>query len=423
MSKAVETRKLVCADAKNNNNKFWQGILHDDGRVLCSWGRVGASGEQEWFDGGKSYLDKKVREKVKKGYREVEAVDSVQVSHISNTSTKQIKDIAKNQIVHKDSEVAKLIERLVEENRHQISDISGGQVIINKSGSVTTILGDILTQNAINEARKHLNSLSSFVNKTDFDNDKYIESLNEYLKIIPQKVGHSRGWHKVIFKDKNDIHKQSDFLDQLEASIDLVTLNSKNDGVASPKVFDTEIHYLNDKKEYSRITDLFYKTLQKNHSCSGLKPINVFKVEVKHVKDGFNSYGSKMNNIYELWHGSNIANILSILQKGYVMPGSLKTAGITGALFGGGIYFANSSTKSLNYSYGYWSGGRYRNCFMFLNDVAMGNYYIPSGGRNSPPPSGYDSYWAKAGKSGVIHDECIVFNTKQINIKYLIEFN
>ena len=50
------------------------------------------------------------------------------------------------------------------------------------------------------------------------------------------------------------------------------------------------------------------------------------------------------------------------------------------------MYFANSSTKSLNYAYGYWDGKRDNNCFMFLCDVAMGKHYTAKYGEALPKP-------------------------------------
>lgn len=59
---------------------------------------------------------------------------------------------------------------------------------------------------------------------------------------------------------------------------------------------------------------------------------------------------------------------------------------------------------------------------MFIADVAMGNAYTPSGPTRNNPPSGYDSYFAQAKKSGVMNNEMIVFRTSQVQLRWLIEF-
>ena len=54
----------------------------------------------------------------------------------------------------------------------------------------------------------------------------------------------------------------------------------------------------------------------------------------------------------------------------------------------------------------------------------MGKTYIPnSKGYNSYPMNGYNSTFAKAGKSGVINNEMIVYKLYQANLKYLVEFS
>ena len=92
-------------------------------------------------------------------------------------------------------------------------------------------------------------------------------------------------------------------------------------------------------------------------------------------------------------------------------------------MFGNGVYFSDQSTKSLNYAYGYWDGKHENNCFMLLNDVAMGKSFTPSGPSSNLPKLGSDSTFAQVEKSGVLNNEMIVYKTSQINPKYLVEFS
>ena len=126
----------------------------------------------------------------------------------------------------------------------------------------------------------------------------------------------------------------------------------------------------------------------------------------------------------ELWHGTRASNLLSILKGGLVIPSS-SSSHVTGRMFGDGLYFSDQSSKSLNYSYGYWGGGsRDNNCFMFMCKVKMGKYYVPRGSYDGPfPRKGHDSVYAKASRSGVRNNEMIVYSTDQANLVYLIEFS
>jgi len=59
---------------------------------------------------------------------------------------------------------------------------------------------------------------------------------------------------------------------------------------------------------------------------------------------------------------------------------------------------------------------------MFLNQVAMGKYYVPRSSSERLPKPDFDSTFAKAGVSGVMNNECIVYRTNQINPIFLCQF-
>jgi poly [ADP-ribose] polymerase len=59
---------------------------------------------------------------------------------------------------------------------------------------------------------------------------------------------------------------------------------------------------------------------------------------------------------------------------------------------------------------------------MFLADVALGNAYVPKSYAEPLPKPGYDSTFAQANVSGVRNNEMIVYQTSQVNLRYLVEF-
>lgn len=437
MANEVERIKMVYTDAKDNSNKVWSGVLYNDGSVTTEWGRIGI-GKLQFKDfpgAGKSFLDKKAKEKEKKGYRRVKTLDGTingtnsVVKNSNKIANVQLKDIAKRELGQGNKEIEKLVERLAEANRHQIAAASGGKIIVNTNGLVTTVLGDVVDIDTISEARNYLTEMANAFNKpkVNFDADYWLDPFNEYLKRIPQDVGHTqkRDWHKTTFTSLNDIQNQNSFLDQLEATIkNAVASPVSNDGDSQPRVFDTVIDLLQDQKEIDRI-DKFYTSKAKSmHACYGYKLHKVYKVRIPKMEQAYQNHGAKMSNIWELWHGSSCSNILSILKTGYVVPPA-SASHVTGRMFGDlGLYFSDISTKSLNYAYGYWSGTRSNDsCFMFLNDVAMGNYYVPKRSTPASPPKGYDSYYAQEHVSPIQNNEMIIFNMAQANIKYLVEFS
>ena len=420
MAEVVSRKMLVKTSVRDNNNKYWEGILYDNNDVRCRWGRVGAAkGQEKTFSGvGSSYLEKKIREKTKKGYKEVEGLNTG--GGATAVAGSQLKAVAKKQIQSSGCKVTdKLIDYLVKVNRHEIKTASGGKLTVNDDGLIKTDVGVVVTQDTLDRARGHLVVLSKHVAKADYGSSSFVDTLNEYLMAIPQKVGARRGWEKSFLRDQGDIQRQGALIDSMEATLQAYDSAPVIDD-GSDTVFNVELTKITDKKELDRIRKLYSKTQQRRHACSHLKVKNVFNVHIKHMADAFEMDGAKKSPIWELWHGTRASNLLSILKCGLVIPPS-NAAHVCGRMFGNGAYFSDQSTKSLNYAYGYWGGSRDSNCFMFLAQVGMGKSHTPRGPLRTFP-KGYDSVYAVGGKSGVLNNEMIVPRVSQCNLTRLVEF-
>jgi poly [ADP-ribose] polymerase len=441
----------------NNNNKFYKvEILSEPvtepgrlgkmetGFIRTSWGRVGAPKVESQLLNDQATLDKKIREKTNRKdcpYSEVKTVGtaSEQVTKSASSGVKvtseQVKKAAVAEIAGGCPVTAALVKKLAETNKHELVKATGGlqkggMDIDLETGLVRTALG-VVTLDAIKEARSVLDRMLPFVSKYDTDNMRYTDLLGSYLRLVPQDVGtRRRGWHT----DFINVAAQTSLLDQLETSVELaeqrITDASKVPGQPAVKqqhIFECKLALVDDTKVWKAIKDAYYDTRNYGHTSASLKPVRVYEVTIPHMIQAFNGDGKKVGNIRELWHGTRVFNILSILKRGFVLPTQLSTAQTTGAMYDNGVYFSNQSTKSLNYSQGYWSGGHDNNCYMFRADVAMGKPYTPSGPDSRAAShckrNGFDSCWAKAGQSGVRNDEQIVYRTSQTNIKYLVEFN
>jgi hypothetical protein len=59
---------------------------------------------------------------------------------------------------------------------------------------------------------------------------------------------------------------------------------------------------------------------------------------------------------------------------------------------------------------------------MFLCDVALGKVYKPRNYNREFPARGTNTTWVEAGKAGLLNHECIVYDTSQVNLRYLAEF-
>lgn len=425
MSAVIEDVRLIKTDIDANNNKFWHCKRYDNHECHSHWGRVGENGQSQvkkFSDdfAAKSFVAGKIKEKERKGYviqRTIEAEKGA-----ASPSKTALKDIAMKQIQPQDPITAKLVDYLVKVNVHQIE--ANTKIKFNStSGLFQTPLG-IVTKDGLIDAREILTEISDFVQAKNWTHLRMVKLVNNYMQIVPQDIGRDRPDLQRLYPNVDAVRKQFDILDSLEASLDALQKAPVIENEEEiPQIFKVKVSAVTDTREIERIREKYKATLHRSHACSHLDLKLVYAVEIAGMAEGFQNHGAKMDNIWELWHGTKAANLLSILKNGFIIPKSGGSISVTGRMFGDGVYFSDQSTKSLNYAYGYWGGGIDNNCFMFLNDVAMGNYHTPRSSTSGKPPAGYDSFYAKAGQSGVANNEMIVFNLGQINPKYLCEFS
>lgn len=415
----VKRFMFIKADADANNNKFWSAELHSDDSVFCRWGRVGANGQSKTFYGGQPYIDKKIKEKKKKGYREARVTANATVSTVASSSLKRV---AKQQIKHSCPVVAQLIDFLVQVNAHQITSQSGGKLTVDvNSGQIQLPSGmGVLTDDAITDARDLINKIDSRKSGAKRKTKQFKDNVQDYLMLVPQVLGRNRGWIDTIFSNDQEIREQIDLLDSLEATLGAISKASPSVQIKE-QVFDVKLAVVNDKNVRKHIEKLYSGTRKRMHQSYNLQPRTIYSVEISQLATAFEK-GKKIGNIQELWHGTKASNLLSILKSGLIIPKSSGSIAVTGRMFGDGVYFSDQSTKALNYASGYWNGKRNNECFMFLADVAMGKAYTPKRWGGSLPKPGYDSTFAKGGQSGVSNNEMIVYKLNQLNLKYLVEF-
>ncbi|QDJ96554.1 poly (ADP-ribose) polymerase [Xanthomonas phage Xoo-sp13] len=418
---------LLKNDAAANNNKFYEIKLEDDDSVVARYGRVGATGVTEHKGHGEATFEKVKKSKTagSKGYREVE----VMVSEGGSPSTSKggnLAEIAKRDIAKGDASLHSLLDRLTQINRFQLLAASGGQIDI-VDGEVKTALGVLVPLTSIERAKKILVELNQLVDASDLGSE-YVTHLQDYLTLVPQKVGHKRGWDKTFFSEFTTFQNQNDLLEQLENSVK----NSKpveikaDDAVEEviERLFGYHLEVVEDGKEFDRINQFYTGSVNRVHVASNRKLFKIYRMVNEAKAKSFEEVANRIGNVKMLWHGTRAHNVLSILKGGLIIP---PTVGggytIAGRMFGDGVYFSDQSTKSLNYSAGYWgSGGSEKgNIFMLNAQVAMGKEYVPRGPTQTRP-AGYDSIYAIGNKSGVQNNEMIVPSVDQFRLDFLCEF-
>jgi poly [ADP-ribose] polymerase 2/3/4 len=422
---AIETRMFILTDANANNNKFWEVSIDAAGTVSTRNGRVGSAGQSRVLGSGRSLLEAKIREKTKKGYREIDIVGQPASGSVSGAA---LVSAAEEQIGRGNPVITDLVRQLAKINRHQILAATGGQMDLDLStGVISTPLGVVTAEN-VAKARGLLGGFEGFVTGGDFDDPRFMTRLEEYLMLVPQKVGARRGWHRDFITGLDSLVQQNALLDQLEASIDIAKARMREaveaGGEAPGRIFDIDVALSEDEALRRRIMAFYEAGRQRHHASYKLRIGRIFDVSLGDMSRSYGEDGAKVGGVMELWHGTRAHNLLSIFKSGLIIPKENGSIHVTGRMFGNGIYFSDQSTKSLNYAHGYWDGGAKDNrCFMFLADVAMGRPWHPTRtGSNVKPPEGHDSVFARGGKDIVINNEMIVFRTSQVNLKYLVEF-
>lgn len=418
---------LTFFNIKDNSNKFYHIKMDDSGIVTVEYGRVRESkGVRKENKGylGESGFNKLMKSKTNKGY-----VESNIVLESNDSSKFNILELAMSQIKTSNSKCSTLVQRLVDKNIHNITSSTAISFNIN-TGSFTTALG-IVSKSGIIKAKSKLFEIQKYISLNNISSsnhnvNEFMELNREYFLIVPTDIPNLRDTDKYILFDDIRIKAQLDICEALLQTFELMSnMNSDKDKQDNneEQVFQVTMDLLEDKKEFKRIETLFNKSKNLNHgnTVNNLKIDNIYSIS---LNDENKVFRKDMSNIMELFHGTRVVNILSILKSGLLMPKD--TPGkTTGAMFGNGLYFSDQSTKSLNYCDGmFWNNSvKQDKVYLLIADVAMGNYKVPTGPTSSKPKNGYDSYYAQAARSGVRNNEMIVFNKNQIKLKYIIELS
>ena len=455
-NETIKFKVLMCGNVIGNNNKFYcleiQKNKNNVYRIFSHYGRLGKTNTYDIRDddNGKSLTDlnivekefnriiakklkgKKVKdddgiERLEK-YEEIETIKpNVGSPNICNKETiVDVKinnsEVIKQSFKNTNSVISRIINQIVEENVHNI--VSQTTFKLTKNGFETP-LGPV-TQSHIEKAKLPLNELKSIFEKYG-KLDKKIKNIAElntqYFSLIPHDFGHKISDNDWIL-DSNKLLNEYDLLEQLSSA---VTMGSALSDDANSKInaIGCDIQLLEDKKDFERIKRYVETSKAMNHKSMDIwyyNIKNIIKIEIPNVRKRFKEFGTKFGNIKELFHGSKNCNILSILKNGLIVP-PYNSPGVTGRMFSDGLYFANNSTKSLNYSTNFWNkklSNKHSNVFLFIADVAMGKTYETY--NQCKRPKGYDSIHAIKGKS-LINDEFIVYNLEQHDLKYLIELS
>ena len=450
-NETVEYKVLHQANVETNHNKYYcieiQKNTKDQYRLFTHYGRLGISNIYEIRDSikgvdspitdystVKSEFDDIIKKKLKgkrnkdtgelESYVEVDTVAPTVGSENIRGKAEKKKQISVKAAIDTssyDGKVAKLIDQLIEENVHSITTHTS---IKYTSNGFATEIGAV-TKEHVDKARQPLTELNKIMgDKGRVDpSQPEVKRLNSlYFSLIPKPFSRKITESDLIL-DAEQLQSEYDILDQLSTA---VSMGSAMSGSTSQKMnaLGTDIKILDNLEEVKRIKKFVKESKANNHrgmNVWGYDVKNIYTVLIPEERARYDRLGKSKGNIKEVFHGSSGSNCLSILKSGLYIPPA-NAPHVCGRMMGRGAYFALSSSKSMNYSVGFWGGRKstYNNAFLFIADLALGRYYETYSAMPSGTPVGYDSIWAKAGKS-LYNDELVTPNIEQQTIKYIIE--
>lgn len=427
----LEKKTLNFLDALANSNKYYTVEIHESNgkyRIFTEYGRINHTPRRqvrypENLLQAQKEFESIVRSKIRKGYKEVALIQS------NTGSEKGRKIIAQSELPDKPANpsrkkksslhpvIVKFVEQIFDEANMKLTHLVHGSRSTNRSSPL-----GILSLTQINKGREVLERISGIIGtRSEVGVEEVIDLCNEYFSLIPRAFGKNICVSQIVLNTQDKINEELEILKFFEDSLKIGDISS-DDVDKKYESLKSDIELLDPaSSEYEDIVHYVVSTESVYHSVH-LDVKNIFAVRQKNAPAFDDHYG----NIKSLFHGSRSANLPGILSSHLKLPTRLPAGvTITGAMFGPGIYFADQSTKSSQYSCSRFGGtaNKYPTAFMFLCDVALGRMKEEYYSRYyTQPPEGYDSVKGVAGRS-LLHNEYIIYRENQQRITHIIEFS
>lgn len=281
-----------------------------------------------------------------------------------------------------------------------------------------------LSESQISKGKLILQDIADILNKPNLstsDIERITNLSTEYYKKIPKSFGSNISSSDVLINTFDRLSEELEILQFYKDALSIKELfNTQLNIDEKYKQLNCDIGVLSPRtKKYKEIVD-YVKHSQSNHHNVDLEVVNIYTVNQKNAP----KFDDSVGNVRELFHGTGSRNLVAILSSHLKLPNTLKGVHITGAMFGPGLYFADQSTKSSQYSNSRFGGeaNKYDTSFMFLADVALGNIkQVEESHYFLNPPKGYDSVEGVEGRY-LLHNEYIIYKEDRVRLRYIIEF-
>ncbi|XWV26057.1 polyADP-ribose polymerase [Tupanvirus soda lake] len=445
-------------DIKSNKNKFYIMQLIENGNkyiVYVRYGRIGEVGRIDYKEYSSesmaiSFFEKQFRSKTGNSWYDKDNfvkkdgkyfMAEIERAEISEEDASDTDDSDSDEEVVLDERVIDFV-KLITNTTFMKNTLIELEIDTEKMP-----LGKI-SQDQIDSAYEILNEINGNLN----DQAKLVKLSSEFYTLIPYACGRQKppviNTPKLVGKNINLLNE----LSQMVYGSKAVTKLKKDKGNLMKLYQDlnTEIVPLDETDDmYQILVEYLLNSKAPTHHFQ-FEVLNIFEINREMERDAYDAYSTKLKNKTLLFHGTRVTNLCGILKNGLVVdPSKLGiNVNITGKMFGLGLYFANSCSKSIQYC-------AYDNsdniACLFVAEVALGKMLEKKFAdvllTAKTMPKGYHSTWGmgkssfaiydeyddgtripsgklqpmpKSSDRSLLYDEFIVYHEEQINLRYII---
>lgn len=408
---------FVSPDNKGvDSNKYYRMTPNGD-TFTVEYGRVGAAPQTKTYPMSK--WDSTLSSKLKKGY--VDRSDLMQEVIADSKVEDKSNGVDEFGLVQNLS-VREIVKRLWDYANKTIQ-------------SAYSVRAEAVTQAMIDAAQEKIDYIAA--NYKNWSVEEFNKNLNELFIIVPRKM---KRVSDCLVSDSSEYDKklseEQSLLDTMAGQVYKPKAKIADTG-SEIKASESILQKMGITMEEATKEDI--AKIKKAMGDSAGKFYKAWRVTNLETEKNYQKFTSENNigNVKLLCHGSRNQNWFNILKMGL----KIRPAGAiaTGSMFGLGIYWSNPEkykggvTKSIGYTSlgGYWTRD-YQNCgFLAFFDVAIGDsvdaysfdskYYSYNLDRLKKDNPKAWSLWAHGNTSMLRNDEIIVYDDRQMTIRYLVE--
>jgi poly [ADP-ribose] polymerase len=376
----------------DNNNKYYEMVWNGGANFDVKYGRVEATIQTTSYP--YSQWDTKYREKIKKGYKDVTDLVSVQVVENKGGSV----------------QLSKIDDALVETFMMLMKRYTDNLV-----SNTYSVKAEAVSQKQVDDAQKLIDNIV----KMDSKNQANLinADLVQLYTVIPRRMRNVRDYLLPNITLDKHMEKEQDNLDAMAAQVaQLTPKKAKKATKKTQNLLDTLGIRM---KTGAPNKDIQYLIDQ----IGSRKVAGIFEIEKDAEDKVFDTWMTKQKNKQTriLIHGTRCTSVIPILEQGL----KIRPAGnfqFSGKVYGDGNYYSETVSKSLNYT------GGDPDKVLLVYEVHIGNPFVYDGwyrgnsftlNYKNLQDRGFDSTFVKAG-GGLLNSEIIAYNEEQGRIKYII---